>query len=139
LISYQLDKSAFPSTWTTVDIIKPELTAWWLSSLPRDTSNNSLFSWVSIWLWWTSGYYLYTTIQKNGISDWGFVLMAQTETEWWSNYVVCLGSDIIDRTKNYDNINICNSLSKSTTWYCANNSWSCMYNAWNQLRYIYKY
>jgi len=150
LISYQLDKSKFPSTtgdkWTTLDIIKPQLTAGWLASLPKDTSNSTVFSgmemWIAaeVWSWWN---YLYTRIMKNWIPGGWFVLMAQTETEWGSNYVFCgqtvwvPADQYILNSSDFDNISICNSLTKTSS--CSNSNWACTYSWSNQLRYIYKY
>jgi len=85
----------------------------------------------------TAGQFGYTPIKKWGIDGNGFVLMAATETEWWSNWVVGLPN--IDETINYSDIHLCTSFSQHAG-NPTNTNGNCTYDpTQDQLRYIYVY
>jgi hypothetical protein len=96
------------------------------------------------------GQYLYTPVTKNGLSSWGFVLMANAETEGWANYVYCGAATptITGWTQIAEwtwGIKQCKSIRKSSTGACAWRTLNtpadmdCTYGNANQLRYIYVY
>lgn len=134
LITYQLDTWKFPTTGATIDFIENELVAWWMTSIPRDPWNSNLFSWINMTSK-TAWQYAYTTIEKNWISNWWFVLMAQMESYWQSNYIVCNEYDIIHTDSKYDDIELCWTITKWTSCDLA----ECEYAELSELRYIYKY
>ena len=150
LISYQVDNSAFPATPGSVDTIKAQLTRWGLGSIPADPDKGSSYSGINniySTLTGTPGQYMYTPIIKNGFPNWGFVLMARTETENGSNFVFC-GDDILPHQQeitsntDFDQILLCSSISPSTTTcqQATTGNATCTYvkSRW-QLRYIYRY
>ena len=76
------------SNWIDISAIGPELLAAWLNGVPTDPLKSSSFEWI-----WDnpSGewQYRYIVIPSYWSENWWFVLMAKTEVEWWSNWVVC--------------------------------------------------
>lgn len=149
IIISQWDKWVWPgmdaaTKWIPVSKIEDELINVWLSSIPSDPNYYS----TNYWLWenykdnsaiWE---YLYLVTKRNWTENAGFVLMAKTETEWWSNRVVCENSNwlkkwYIKNNTDIAKISTCNYISK---WdLCWNNSWNCTYTDDNELRYIVLY
>ena len=76
------------SNWIDISAIGPELLAAWLNGVPTDPLKSSSFEWI-----WDnpSGewQYRYLVVKSYGADKWWFVLMAKTEVEGWSNWVVC--------------------------------------------------
>jgi type II secretion system protein G len=142
LITYQLDTGGFPATWTTIDNISDKLIKGWMTSIPKDPANNETFSWIqNIPAWDSSPYYLYQSIDKSGIPDGGFVLMAKMESHGQSNYVFCDNGSIdeIMDLDDYNDIYLCSTLTQADDW-CNNDwEWGCKYDNLGELRYIYKY
>ena len=87
--------------------------------------------------------YAYLVATRNWAPKWWFVLMAQTEVEWWSNWASCgngLGSGQITGGTDIAQIHICQSLDKTwTAGTCRVNTDECTYTNDNQLRYIVIY
>ena len=117
-----------------------------MSSVPSDPNGSNSFD----WLWNSTQYanwkYGYMVSMRNGVSDGWFVLMAKTETEWWTNWVVCSGAGTnIDKwgiKTGYDlkDIHLCTSLTKVTDdSQCASNTGECKYSTTSELRYILLY
>jgi hypothetical protein len=143
LITYQLDNWRFPeSTGTTIDTISDELIEGGMTSIPKDPANNKTFSWISnVVSEQDSPYYLYTSIKKNWVADWWFVLMSKMESPWQANYLFC-GSNEITNSSNYNTIHLCQTISKVQTGCVAATvagDTNCQYSNLNQLRYVYKY
>ena len=117
----------------------------WMSSVPSDPNGSNSFDWL--WDAWTIGgwKYGYMVSQRNGVADWWFVLMAKTETEWWTNWVVCSGAS--DETKwkiktgfDLKDIQTCQTLTKvNDDSQCASNTGECKYTTTSELRYILLY
>lgn len=142
LITYQLDNWRFPATGTTIDKISEILIEGWMTSIPKDPANNKTFSWVlSVATEQDSPYYLYTSIKKNWVTDWWFVLMSKMESAWQANYVVCEESDQISSAKEYSDIHLCQTININTNNDCSSatsTNTTCIWTL-DQLRYIYKY
>lgn len=144
LITYQLDNWRFPeSTGTTIDTISDELIEGGMTSIPKDPANNKTFSWISnVVSEQDSPYYLYTSIKKNWVADWWFVLMSKMESAWQANYVVCEESDPISSAKEYSDIHLCQTISiveaANDCLSATETDTSCKWSL-DQLRYIYKY
>jgi type II secretion system protein G len=143
LISYQIYQGKFPvssSAGTGLDSIRDDLTAGWLSSIPTDPDTSNAFSGMGTSAKWQ---FMYITIYKNWFPDGGFVLMAKTETEAWSNYLYCgetAGQGRIRDNTSYDDIYLCSSYKKGVCTPATISNSECTYSAsWGQLRYIYKY
>jgi hypothetical protein len=135
MISYQLDKWYFPlaeigdvATW--IVNIETQLVDAWLAQTPNDPAGSTSFSglnnvFMDKWTYW------YMTVTKNWQPRWWVVLMSKTETELWSNYVICPW-DKINHTDDTSSINLCTKLTVGTCSKVA-----CTYSkTWWNLRYI---
>ncbi len=150
IITSQQDKWKWPGVnswamkWIPVSNIEKDLKQAWMISVPKDPVNNN----INYGLWeryknkkaeWE---YLYLIAKRNWVDNWWFVLMAKTEAEWSSNWVVCENSSWLNKwyiTNNSDlsKIHTCTTVSK---WYsCWINEWSCTYTNDKELRYIVMY
>ena len=149
IITSQQDKWTWPDTGDkaasgmALSEIAPQLKAAWMSSIPSDPNKDN----INYWLWskkvtWD---YLYMVATRNWVPKWGFVLMAKTEVEWWSNWVVCSenGSWTISNMDLKD-IKTCQSFQDNTDvadGKCStpDANWKCAYSKTEQLRYILLY
>ncbi len=156
IISSQSDRRAWPeltgarSGMVIGESIKQNLLDAWMSSVPVDPNGSNTFNWL--WnLSWTATQWLYgyMVTKRNGIADGWFVLMAKTETEWWSNWVTCSGATsaqglskwFIPAGEDLKNVTTCQTLRKKTasdTW-CVANTQDCIYTETAELRYILMY
>ena len=75
--------------WVDVETIRNEILAAWMNGVPQDPLSEVSFDWVwsddTAWEW----QYRYIVIKSYWSPNWAFALMAKTEVEWWSNWVVC--------------------------------------------------
>lgn len=146
LIAYQIDRWSYPDTPWSVSAMESALVGAWLSSVPTDPSPSRSF--VGIGTSDSScspspaGEYMYTPITKRGIPRAGFVLMAGTQTEWWSNWIYqsdlttanYVGNGCLHPGTNFATIQECDVFSDGTT-----NLEECRYNNQSDvLRYIYR-
>jgi hypothetical protein len=136
LVAYQIDSWRFPTwNWTLVNI-SWNLVSAGMASIPTDpNTSRPIFAGIA---WGATGQYSYISITRWWIWGNGFVVMAGTETEGWSNWVVWWGIWIITGGTTYDSIKLCKNFSQGSTTNDGN--WNCGYdkNA-DQLRYIYLY
>jgi hypothetical protein len=105
-----------------------------LSSLPTDPNRWNSFKFWSNTISW--GQYWYVRVTKNTLEDWGYLLMARTETEWWSNFLSTIGE-----SADLKDFKMCTSFEEAAKWTSWSTSvpedWKCLYeNKW-QLRYVY--
>lgn len=152
LIAYQIDRGSYPTTAWAIASIESQLVWAWLSSVPTDPDANRSFLGIgttpSTCTTSTPWQYMYTPIRKRGIANAWFVLMAGTQTEWWSNWIYqawqttansggwtnyinngCMSSDT-----DFASIIECQTFANWTT-----NLATCTYNNQSDvLRYIYK-
>lgn len=149
IITYQMDQNGkLPDpaiAWTgftQVDVasIENQLIAAWMDWVPQDPLADNVFAFAT----WTSEIkpwsYGYLRIMKDGVANAWFVLMAKTQTAWWSNRVV--SSDYstweITETSSTDELQVCKTIDKasgtggtiSAPW------WACYYTTVAELRYI---
>ena len=113
-----------------------------MSSMPRDPNGSNYFDWLwDLTTWQSVWSYGYMVATRNGISNWWFVLMAKTETEWWSNWVTCSAGTWwhIEKTDDLKNIQTCTKLDYQKGGTCQNSGWNCVYTATEELRYILLY
>ena len=170
IITSQSDRGAWPGTdsnkWKTTDTTPAETTdanngltikqIWQnlldagMSSIPTDPNGSNDNYWV-----WTKQAtnsndfweYLYMVWMRNWVADAWFVLMAKTEVEWSSNWVVCQNagtknedSGYLVSTKDLAEIQLCKTVTQcSTENCCESNTTDCKYEEAAELRYILLY
>lgn len=135
--------------WIDVKDIATDLVTAWMNGVPEDPLSNEV-----TWLWnWTGSewQYRYIITKRNGSRNWWFVLMAQTEVEWWSNRVYCPnateakdtetnGLKITSDTDITTNIKLCETFNKTwTANTCSRSGTECTYSETSMLRYIITY
>ena len=141
IVASQMDNWERPwmnsaKNWISVSNIESSLKETWLTSLPVDPLLGNKNSWL--WNAMSDWEYLYLVAKRNSVDNWAFVLMSKTETEWWSNWVVC-DKNVGQITTNTDlaDIQLCNTVSAWNT--CSNSNWICTYTSMDQLRYVLIY
>jgi len=144
IVTYQWDKWMRPgmnaaTKWISVSKIKDELLYAWMSSIPTDPEWNNKVSWL--WALKTVDWgYSYLVTKRNWSQNGWFVLMAKTEVEWWSNWVVCenkswLENWYITNDTDLKDINPCAGITKWDSCSAKN----CTYTNRDELRYILIY
>lgn len=105
-----------------------------LSSLPTDPNKGNSFKYwptnnLATISWWQ---YWYIKMKKNSIDDWWYLLMARSETEWWSNFVstIKLENDLKD-------VRLCTSFELWSWSEKVPENWKCTYKDKWDLRYVY--
>ena len=144
--TFTAEKAA--EAWISISQIKNTLLNAWMSSIPADPNKANIVN----WLWdnsITGGNYGYMVTKRNWIADWWFVLMAKTEVEWSSNWVVCMSGDTKPTTlsgwkiasgTDLSKITTCSRITKTDDFSkCASNAEECYYTDTNQLAYILMY
>jgi hypothetical protein len=143
IITSQQDKWVWPwmdnaRNGITIDQISWALITAWMSSVPSDPLESNEVTGLgtsTIGTW----QFIYMVTKRNWTDDWWFLLMAKTEVEWWSNWIVCdngvwkfTGQDIRDTQT-------CTTFTKNESVECSITNWNCTYqNDW-QLRYLLLY
>ena len=171
IITSQADRGVWPSQaagkiGTQVSTLKTELLNAWMSEVPSDPNGSN----DNYWMWWSNAadkgaatltkdqaanawQYLYYVWKRNWVADAWFVLMAKTEVEWSSNWVVCDWNDkdiwhgYITDAIDLSTIVLCKSVTKSTgegavcKAYDSAATWdgACTYKNTGELRYILLY
>ncbi len=79
--AYQIDRGRFPANSWTLASISGYLISAWMSSIPTDPVASRIIQGISIATW----QYYYAPITKWSIPGNGFIVIAATETEGWSN------------------------------------------------------
>ena len=117
-----------------------------MTQVPKDPnwSNEVWGLWAAnTWVW----AYIYLVTARNSVPDAWFALMAKTEVEWWSNWLVCwedstkwIASWWITKWQDLKAITTCTKFTKvDSTVGCAINSWDCKYTDISELRYLLVY
>ena len=124
--------------WVSLATITWELTTAWMNSVPVDPLKSKV-TWIWAYTWDKDGNYWYIITKRNWTKMWWFALMAKTEVEWWSNWVVCPnGSGKITDETDIAKITLCDKV--TLTWTCSNDSkGNCLYTGDSQLRYLVVY
>lgn len=148
IVTYQGDNGKWPWSWDlsgnptsaiSLDAIKDKLINAWMTDVPTDPLNNNVSGLAGTTS--TGWNYLYLVSKRNWADKAWFILMAQTEVAWGSNWVVCSGAansvGQIAAAADLTSIQPCSSLEKKSP--CSNNSGSCTYENESQLRYIVLY
>jgi len=129
-----------------LSVISEELKTAWMNSVPQDPLKSDV-SWVgNKTITW--GDYAYIVTKRNWTPNGGFALMAKTEVEWWSNWVVCSAGTnswkgIITGGTDIARITLCDKIVKtgsSSNNLCNNTyTWGCQYSLDSELRYLVVY
>ena len=172
VITSQQDRGAFPwmawNSWEAINYTgsNASITSWdggmivdniwmnlwraWMSSIPTDPNGSNVN--FGLWTNFNSGKrgnanwkYIYLVAKRNWVSNAWFALMAKTEVEWWSNWIVCdSGSDISGLSNWYitsgddlASIKLCKTVTQWTS--CSSNTENCTYTQTSQLRYLLLY
>jgi len=155
------DDSNWANGWIPVSTIKTQLLNAWMSEVPSDPNGSNDNFWIGTpanqianqtnnkWQ------YLYMVWKRNWVSNAWFVLMAKTEVEWSSNWVVCSKTAVAETARNLAwgkwyiksdddlaGLNLCTKVSK--VWNdgctaCTSNTANCCYEEIWELRYILVY
>ena len=109
-----------------------------LSALPIDPNRGNTFSGVGI-AKITGGQYGYKIMKKSSIDGGGFILMARTETEGGSNWIMAGNQGQIADTDDLSTLKVCTKFEKVAVGKEAkpNDGGTCKYSDKSQLRYIY--
>jgi len=135
--------------WTGISAIETELKTAWMNSIPIDPLKTTELRWLWDFIWNEGWDYSYLVTTRNWTPLWWFVLMAKTEVEWWSNWILCEdSSSTLDKwfiAKGEDIINIhpCTSFERdenqTAAAHCKIENEKCYYESDGQLRYIVLY
>jgi len=145
IVTYQWDNGSWPWSWDlnsnptsaiSLDKIEDKLINAWMTDLPKDPLGNNVSGLADSTS--TGWNYLYLVSTRNWADKAWFILMAQTEVAWGSNWVVC-GSWAwkIPAAKNLTEIQPCSKVEKGDT--CTNSGGVCTYKNESELRYIVLY
>jgi len=164
IITSQQDKWEWPqqtaaAAGIAVDgSLETDLQNAWMTQVPADPNGDNTFT--GLWAWGSTAWkYGYMVTKRNSIANWWFVLMARTEVEWSSNWVVCDATSgawacnvktdpdslencwIFTSASDLKNVTLCSKFTKSTgsTYKCGNDEGECYYDDEAQLRYILVY
>ena len=147
IITSQQDRGKFPGMdksatgWIAVSVIAEELKTAWMTQVPWDPNQSNSVSWL--WSVTSEWQYIYMVTKRNSVANAGFALMAKTEVEGWSNWVVCDGATSIWSGKiavwqDLAQVTTCTKLTQSNTQ-CWIYSWDCKYQDIADLRYLLVY
>lgn len=132
------------NSWLKITAITNTLLKAGMSSIPTDPNRSNSFN----GLWATTydnGEYAYMVSTRSSIKNGWFILMAKTEVEGSSNWVVCSGANsltgwLIAEWQDLANITTCGKFEPATTEHsCNSNADVCYYDDVNELRYILMY
>ena len=125
------------ANWIDVSVIETQILAAWMNGVPQDPLKDVTVKWL--WGEWWEWQYRYMVIDSYWSENWAFVLMAKTEVEWWSNWVVCEDDTwSINAGDDINDLKPCATLTKNPDGSCTNNRNcdNCVYkNEW-ELRYV---
>jgi len=141
-----------------ISLIEKQLTDAGMTAVPKDPngSNDNFGIWTAKAAanddtnFWE---YLYMVWKRNWVADAWFALMAKTEVEWSSNWVVCntawTATDAkklsgnkwyIQSTDDLSNVHLCKKVSKWTAGTCSvADAENCIYEETWELRYLLVY
>ena len=167
IITSQSDRKVWPGYWSNkkgsedaslgikISDIDTLLIDAWMSSIPTDPNGDN----VNYWLWTAIGdngavgEYIYVIAARNWVPDAWFALMAKTEVEWSSNWVVCQKADgssdqaagtlswgYIDNDDDLANVELCKQVKEWTTCSAVpDTNGVCTYKETAELRYLLLY
>jgi len=135
--------------WLMIKQIACNLQKAWMTQIPTDPNGSNVTNWFGeSTKTYSGGQYTYIVAKRNWVNNAWFALMAKTEVEWSSNWVVCDGWNRAGalsgwRIKSSDDLahlTLCSSVSKvDTSGDCESNVRDCKYNETSELRYLLVY
>ena len=154
-----MDKTTKPTEGYEIATIETELQDAGMTQVPKDPNKSNTFKWlaaktVASWNYW------YMVTKRNAVANGWFVLMAKTEVEGSSNWLVCdvtshtaVASTATDDAKTTElqtnwffvewvdlkNVQTCTKFVKDPDGECGMDAWVCTYTDEAQLRYILVY
>jgi len=151
------DSGTTANSGIPVEFIWKNLSDAWMTDVPKDPngSNIAFGFWSTEWSSTDSNpadawQYYYIVAKRNWVNNAWFALMAKTEVEWSSNWVVCQDTSngkalssrstagwYIQSSDDLATIKLCQKVSKWST--CASNQAECTYTEVWELRYILLY
>ena len=153
IVTSQWDKWEWPwqktlgaTWWIGLSVIAEELKTAWMNSVPQDPLKSQVTGIGGKTITW--GDYAYIVTRRNWTNNWWFALMAKTEVEWGSNWVVCGSGETAQGSITWGTdiarITLCDTIVQSgSVWWvskCSNNySWTCIYSLDSELRYLVVY
>jgi len=138
IITYQMDNNGalpiavtgheYSTSWITWALITA-----WMDWLPVDPVPMTVFEFYTNYpiATWQYGYMRLT---KDGVANNWFILMAKTQTAWWSNRVATGDVWAITWGTSTENITTCKTVTRWTT--DESNGWDCKFTTIANLRYI---
>jgi prepilin-type N-terminal cleavage/methylation domain-containing protein len=141
------DKTTANTSWLKVSEMAKNLQDAWMTQVPKDPngSNDNYGLWSSLNTWNTALWeYIYMVGKRNWVDNAWFALMAKTEVEWSSNWVVCQGGTTTGQwylTGGTDlaHITLCSTVTLTWDWWCKSNQRDCYYEESAELRYLLVY
>ena len=140
IVAYQLDTnwqypylSGSENIGIPVQSISWQLITAWTDSVPSDPMPSNVFELGGSTI---TGSYRYLRLMRDGLPNESFILMAKTQTQWWSNWVVSGALGQINSGDDSQYLLPCKRVDKTggsavlITW------WICLYTDASQLRYI---
>ena len=131
------------NSWIMIRDIACNLQRAWMTQVPTDPNGSNIVK----WFWaqnreYSGGQYVYIVAKRNWVANAWFALMAKTEVEWSSNWVVCSGASgtwewLIKSTDDLAHLTLCSSVSQGTN--CKSNTRDCVYTDTSDLRYVLLY
>lgn len=120
------------------DSISAQLKDAWLDSVPQDPKVDAVIDWLWVeWVTTTSWQYGYLKIQKNGIANSAFVVMAKMETPGASNRLFHAWNQSwrVLSTQETSDFTPCKTITKSGEFLLVP-GWACLFTWYDQLRYF---
>lgn len=144
------DDDPNPNDGIVVDKIAELLKQAWMTAVPTDPNGSNVTYWLGTTDTSTTPWqYIYMVGKRNWIENAWFALMAKTEVEWSSNWVVCDSDDSDDDDTNWvlesdddlSTIQLCENVEKATgdDAACSNSDGTCTFTESGQLRYLLVY
>ena len=144
-------------TWTTwaanaandgisVSSIGKNLQNAWMTAIPSDPNGSNDTHGLWTFSWWAAAnlwQYVYMVWKRNWVSNAWFALMAKTEVEWSSNWVVCDGATtswqwLLKSTDDLAHVTLCSTVTLDAST-CVSNTRDCKYKETADLRYLLLY
>ena len=136
--------TAGANDWLMIKEIACNLQKAWMTQVPTDPNGSNTVTGLGTKTF--SGWqYAYLVWKRNWVSNAWFALMAKTEVEWSSNWVVCSGATtsgqwLLKSTDDLAHVTLCSSVEQvPAATACSSNTRDCKYHETAELRYILLY
>jgi prepilin-type N-terminal cleavage/methylation domain-containing protein len=130
--------------WLMIKEIACNLQKAWMTQVPTDPNGSNVTKWLGgSTKDYSGGQYTYLVAKRNWVNNAWFALMAKTEVEWSSNWVVCTswgtstGQWYLTSSDDLAHITLCSQITKGSP--CVSNKRECVYEETAELRYLLVY